>query len=291
MESDNKPCLISVVMAVYNSDRYKLSRAIKSILNQSFSDFELIICDNNSNNGTFEYLESIKDNRIVLLKNDINRGQTFSLNRCLSVAKGKYIARMDDDDISAKDRFKYQVLFLEKNPEIGIVGTGIWLIDEDIVWGEDLLVEKPVKKDLLRGVVHAHPSIMVRKEVYDLVNNYRDLEKVGYSQDYDFYMRVYAKGIKGYNIQKKLLFYNLPPNANSKRKFITRVGEARVMYEGFRQLKLLPLGLIYVFKPIIAWLLPNKLKQKRLNVLNNSYDKGKNIYDFEELDFDYEQLF
>lgn len=109
---------ISVIMGVYNlSPRYK--EAIKSILDQTFSNFEFIICDDKSTDNTLQVLKEIakKDNRIKIISNKQNMGLGASLNHCLKFARGKYIARMDDDDFSNKDRFQIEFDFLEKHPE------------------------------------------------------------------------------------------------------------------------------------------------------------------------------
>ena len=106
---------VSVIMGIYNCEK-TLSDAIDSIINQTYSDWELIMCDDGSTDNTYQIATkySEKDNRITVIKNDTNSGLAFSLNHCLKYAKGEYVARMDADDISLPNRFEKQVAFLNK---------------------------------------------------------------------------------------------------------------------------------------------------------------------------------
>lgn len=123
---------VSVIMGVFNSAK-KVGVAIESILNQTFTDFEFIICDDASTDNTYETIKEYagKDKRIKLLKNEKNLGLAGTLNICLESARGKYIARMDDDDFSHPQRFEKQIKFLDENPEYAIVGTSKNYFDEN----------------------------------------------------------------------------------------------------------------------------------------------------------------
>ena len=114
---------ISVVMPTYNTQISILKEAVDSILNQTFSDFEFIIIDDGSANDTYEYLKSIPDKRIKIIKNDTNIGITKSLNIGFRAARGKYIARMDSDDIAFPDRFEKQYAFMESHPDVFVCGS------------------------------------------------------------------------------------------------------------------------------------------------------------------------
>ena len=114
---------ISVVMPTYNTQISILREAVDSILNQTFSDFEFIIIDDGSANDTYEYLKSIPDERIKIIKNDTNIGITKSLNIGFRAARGKYIARMDSDDIAFPDRFEKQYAFMESHPDVFVCGS------------------------------------------------------------------------------------------------------------------------------------------------------------------------
>lgn len=256
---------ISVIMGIHNSsDKTILKQAIDSILNQTFTDFEFIICDDGSTDDTFDFLYEYqgKDKRIVLIKNDKNLGLAAALNHCLQYAKGKYIARMDADDISENFRLKKQYFFLEKHPEYGFVGACVKLIDSNGVWGERCLKEFPQENDFLFRQPFVHPSILMRKSSYFAVNGYRDIKKTLRTEDYDLFMRLYAMNIKGYNLQEFLLYYREDKVAYKKRKYKYRINEMRVRYEGFKKLNLLPKGYIYIIKPLIVGFIPNIILKK-----------------------------
>ena len=123
---------ISVVMPAYNAEKY-IGEAIESILNQTFKDFEFIIINDGSVDHTKEIIREYNDPRIVLLENDKNRGIVLSLNKGLDAATGKYIARMDADDIALKNRFERQVEYLDEHKDIGVLGTGICTFGEKIM--------------------------------------------------------------------------------------------------------------------------------------------------------------
>ena len=125
MEKANENAKISVVMPTYNTDIPVLVEAVTSILNQTFSDFEFIIVDDCSQNGTQEYLLSIQDDRVKVIRNTENLGVTKSLNVGLKAAKGEYIARMDADDIALPERFEKQLTFMENHRDVIVCGTWI----------------------------------------------------------------------------------------------------------------------------------------------------------------------
>src|SRR6056297_178877 len=127
MKEDNKP-KVSVLLSVYNGEKY-LEKAISSILNQTFSDFEFIIIDDGSSDRSPEIIKSFNDNRIRYFKNEKNIGLVKSLNKGLEKMKGEYIARMDADDICKPTRFEKQVNFLNKNHEVGVLGTAMEIVD------------------------------------------------------------------------------------------------------------------------------------------------------------------
>ena len=126
---------ISVIMGVHNGEK-TLPRAIDSILNQTFTDFELIICDDCSTDATIQVIKDYieKDNRVILIRNESNSGLAASLNNCINISRGEYIARMDDDDISHVDRFEKQNNFLDGHREYAIVGTCRNTFDKGGIW-------------------------------------------------------------------------------------------------------------------------------------------------------------
>lgn len=253
---------ISVIMGVYNEGKSNyLKSAINSILNQKFTDFEFIICDDGSTDNTYEIIEEMikSDSRIILIRNNENLGLAASLNKCLTLAKGEYIARMDSDDISKDIRFERQVEFLNLNNEYDFVGSNSELFDSNGVWGKRNCKEKPEKKDLAFGSQFMHPTIMVRKQVYDCLNGYRVSKETTRAEDYDFFMRSYGKKFKGYNIQEYLFMYREDEISYKKRTYINRIYECIVRFKGFREMKLNLVYYIFILKPLILGLLPCKL--------------------------------
>lgn len=250
---------ISVIMGVYNTSNYAiLNKAVNSILNQTYKNFEFIICDDGSTDNTYEKLKNIErsDRRIKIIKNDINRGLAYTLNHCISVSNGEYIARMDADDISLTNRFELELKFLEENLEYDFVGCNVFLIDDKGCWGKRCYKEKVAKKDFLFNSPFTHPTIMIRKHVIDTVGGYRVEKITRRAEDYELWMRLYANGFRGYNIQDFLFEYREDNKTFARRKYKYRLDEAMIRYKGFKSLGLMPVGLIYVLKPIILGMIP-----------------------------------
>ncbi len=252
--------MISVIMGVYNPrNKETFNLALQSVLNQSYKDFEVIICDDASNQETRTMLEEIAsfDCRVKIIHNDKNSGLAYSLNRCLEIAKGDYIARMDDDDISDLKRFEEECKFLDKYKDIDWVGCNANLIDSNgKIWGERILEEYPTTKSLLFNSPFIHPTVMIRSNVIRNAKGYDTSKVMRRAEDYDLWMRLYSMGYKGANIQKKLFSYREDALAYKKRKYRYRIDEAIVRYQGFSRLKLFPKAWIYVIKPLIVGLIP-----------------------------------
>jgi glycosyltransferase involved in cell wall biosynthesis len=204
--------VISVILPVFNEDKY-LKESVNSLLNQSFKNFELIIIDDASTNPeTHKIIDNIKtkDNRIKAIKNETNLGLTKSLNIAIKKAQGKYIARMDADDISHKERLRIQYNFLEKNKEIGICGTWIKMFNKihkkyiSPFDHEHILVKSFIQCPFF------HPTVMFRKDLFFHHNLFYN-ENIRYSQDYELWTRA-LRVTKGANIPKYLLYYRVHNN-------------------------------------------------------------------------------
>ena len=259
-------CTVSVIMGIYKMMNKEsiVKLAIDSILNQTYKDFEFIICDDGSNDGTYELVQNLikKDDRVILIKNEKNRGLAYSLNHCLSIAKGKYIARMDADDISIPNRFEKQVKFLDEHLEYAVVGCNMLYINENGIWGNRVLAEKPTKKSFLFTSPFAHPTVIMRKEILDLLNGYKVEKITRRLEDYDLFMRLYANGYKGYNMQEFLYQFREDNDAFKRRAYKYRWDEIQVRYRGFKALDLMPSGFLYVIKPLIIGLIPQVILAK-----------------------------
>ena len=197
---------ISVIMPAYNAEKF-IKEAIDSILGQSFDDFELIIINDCSKDGTEDIILSYEDRRIVYVKNERNMGVAATLNRGLDMAIGEYIARMDADDISLENRFEIQLSYMEKHPECGICGCNLLLFgqgknNEPFCFAEK---DKAIRADMLFNSSFAHPSVMLRRSILEKHGMRYDyaFERV---EDYEFWSRLLTVS-KGHNIQKPLLRY------------------------------------------------------------------------------------
>ena len=188
---------VSILMSVYNGTRF-LREAMDSILNQSFGDFEFIIMDDGSNDKTWEILSeySIRDKRIVLLRNKTNIGLTKSLNRCLSVSCGLYIARQDDDDISLHDRLKIQVDYLDNHPDVILVSGNYDRIDENSRLIKSMKLDCDDKTILWHltfyNYIGGHSQVMFRRDEILRLGGYS--ESFTHAQDYDLWLRLSRLG-------------------------------------------------------------------------------------------------
>lgn len=265
---------ISIIMGAYNvaGDLSVLDKAMQSILNQTFSDFEFIICDDGSKDNTYGVLKTYaeKDSRIVLLKNEINMGLAKTLNVCLKYVTTEFIARMDADDYCDLSRFEKQYNYLILHPECDVVSTDAIFFDGLKIIGKTDYNKIIEKKDFLFNSPIIHPSIMARKKAYDKANNYSEKNYALRVEDYDIFMRMKALGVNFHTLKEHLYYFKEDINAFKRRKYKYRINEFKVRWKGFKKLKiLLPKGIFYAFKPLIVGLLPTflikKIKTKRMN--------------------------
>jgi len=189
-------------MPIYNGGEY-LKAAIQSVLDQSFSDFELIIVNDASKDQSEETILSFKDPRIKYHRNQHNLGLVGSLNVGLGLCTGKYIARMDQDDLSRSNRFQKQFYFLETNPDYIIVGSHVQIIGNDVLYYPTS--NASVKTRLLIATPFAHPAVMMRANVLSS-NNLLYLETYKHAEDYGFWVELSRFG-KMANLDEVLLDY------------------------------------------------------------------------------------
>lgn len=208
---------ISVVMSVYNGARH-LREAIDSVLNQTFSNFEFIIVNDASTDRSRDIVLSYSDPRIVLIENERNEGITRSLNKGLRAAQGLFIARQDADDISEPQRLEVEVDFLERFPDVGLVGTHAAFIDrKGRVFGtwETPATHEEIVKGMQYGNCFCHGSVMVRKRCLDTVGFYREAFK--YAQDYDLWLLV-SEQYRTANISMPLYRMRRSPDTISRSR-------------------------------------------------------------------------
>lgn len=201
--------LVSVVMATYNRAAL-LGKAVESVRVQTFLDWELIIVDDASTDNTADVAGQYarEDARTTFVSNESNKGQVKSLRRGIDLAKGKYIARIDDDDTwRDKQKLEKQAEFLESHPEYVLVGGGIVVVDDQ---GKELVrflhpeEDEEIRKKMLFHTPFAHGAVLFRKDAYGAVDGYD--AHLGYSEDWDLWLKLGTVG-KLYNIQEYMLTY------------------------------------------------------------------------------------
>lgn len=182
---------VSVVMSAHNEERY-LGRAVESLLEQTFRDFEVIVIDDGSEDRTPEILASYDDPRLHVVRQG-NQGLISSLNRGMALARGQYIARMDADDVAYPERLARQVAFLSANPEVGLLGTAFDEID-----GEGRVIgrrrypteDAALRRLLIRYNPFFHSSVMIRRGPLERVGGYLETAEGVLVEDYDLWFRL-----------------------------------------------------------------------------------------------------
>lgn len=233
---------ISIIMGVYNCS-FTLEEAINSILNQTYANWEFIICDDGSNDNTYEIALSYREKypeKFIVIRNEKNMGLNYTLNRCLEYATGEYVARMDGDDISLPERFEKEVRFLNNNPEYAIVSTRMILFDENGDWGKSREpIEKPTIEDMvLHMPIFCHAPCMIRREAYLAVDGYTVDKKLLRFEDCHLWYKMYGKGYRGYNLSEPLYKMRDDKNAVNRRTLSSRLRAVYVKYIGFQLVKM-----------------------------------------------------
>ena len=199
--------VVSILMPIYKTAAY-LQEAIDSILSQSFTDYELIVLDDCSPDNAEDIINQYDDPRIVRYRGTENQGLSNVLNIGLDMAKGKYIARMDSDDISLPERLKTQVDYLESHPDIDLCSCGMHLFGaKDGTWIRESDPEK-VKITALFFSPILHASSVWRKDSFER-NNLRFRQEMVPAEDYDFWTRALVAGLKLVNLPQVLYEYRI----------------------------------------------------------------------------------
>ncbi len=207
--------LVSIIMSVYNGEAF-LQQAIDSILNQTYTNLQFIITDDCSNKATKDILFAIQDKRVEIIYNVKQLGLTKNLNAALAFCKGKYIARMDADDISLPNRIEKQVALLEHYNHLDGTAGWIQLIDENGnqtgIWDDDRRYnsEKEIATIIPKKNVIAHPTVMLRANV---LKQYKYNELQQHSQDWDLWLRLFTDGLQVAKMKEVVLQYRVHTNS------------------------------------------------------------------------------
>lgn len=207
---------VSVIMPCFNAAEY-IRSAVSSIVNQTYADWELIIVDDASHDRSVEIIESLKDSRIVLIKQPVNKGYPSAMNLGIAVAKGKYIARMDADDVSTPTRLQEQLKALELNPKASFCGVARYRITPgrkmyaDRKKYESLYVNETWDNLMQGNRIFTDPSVMIAREKVITVGGYRTFQRSG--MDVDLWLRVMEKFGPCITITRPLFGKGLEPGS------------------------------------------------------------------------------
>lgn len=212
----NKPA-VSIILPVYNAEKY-LKQAVESVLAQSFPDFELIIINDGSTDGSQEIIQNFRDPRIKMVRQE-NKGITATLNVGLSMSHAEYIARIDADDVwSNPNKLSIQMEYLSRNPDCVLLGTWANVIDENdkqiscLKYPE---TDREIRSGLLTKNCFVHPSVVFRKETALRAGVFNEQEK--YVEDYGLWLRMGQYG-KFANIPQYLMSYRIHQNSTTQRQ-------------------------------------------------------------------------
>jgi glycosyltransferase involved in cell wall biosynthesis len=220
---------VTILLPAYNAEKY-IKTAIKSILNQTFTEFELLIINDGSTDKSVNIIETFKDKRIQLIHNPANLGLIKTLNKGIDLTKGKYIARMDADDIAMPERLEKQLLFLEKNPEYALVGT-----QANFIFGDKLsntLFSMETNSEILPvlslfSCPFIHPSVMIKTNI---LKEFYYNEGFTTAEDYELWTRILKK-YPCANLPESLLQYRIHDNNISTTQNDKQIDSVRRIYE------------------------------------------------------------
>ncbi|MCU7521149.1 MAG: glycosyltransferase family 2 protein [Ignavibacteria bacterium] len=208
---------ISVIMSVYNGEKY-IRDAIESILKQIYTNFEFIIINDGSTDDSAKIISSYSDARISLIQQE-NKGLSLALNRGIYASRGKYIARMDADDISESNRLLEQIQFMEENPEYVAVGTFANYVDDEgnfLYKGSLPIKDTDIRIGLPIKCPFVHSSVMMKADILKKIGGYKNCGRYFYQEDLLLWNDLSFEGSL-YNINKYLINYRITPSSNSQR--------------------------------------------------------------------------
>ncbi|MFF2156616.1 glycosyltransferase family 2 protein [Paenibacillus chitinolyticus] len=249
---------ISIIMSIFN-DKVYLKDCLESIRRQTFTDWECILIDDGSTDGSSTILQQYADMdmRFKVIRLPENKGLAGALNVGISKAQGEFIARHDGDDIMLPNRLEEQYAHLMVNPSIDVLGSHASIIDEKgNVTGRLTTPAIPSPRNIMKVNPVIHPSVLIRKSVFEKYGAYN--EKLRRCQDYDLWFRFMKHNVTFANLEKELLLYRITDKSYTKKRYKYRIYEAQILWNGLRLNKIPLIQGIYILKPLIVGLIPKK---------------------------------
>lgn len=250
---------VSVLMAVYNGEAW-VPEAVESVLGQTFADFEFIVVDDGSTDGTGAILDRRTDPRLRVVQQP-RAGQTRALNRALGLAAAPLLARMDADDVALPERLAQQVAFLRAHSDVGLLGTGCHEISPV---GEVTRTIRPpasddaIRRALIRANPFIHSSVMFRRDALDAAGRYD--EQFAVAQDYDLWLRM-SRVTRMANLPEPLVLRRLAPGRLSSLRDTTRLrDELAAKWRAIRSRTYPAWCAVYLVKPLVALAVPAGLR-------------------------------
>tara|TARA_B100000212_G_scaffold119733_1_gene89524 strand:+ start:13014 stop:13769 length:756 start_codon:yes stop_codon:yes gene_type:complete len=244
---------INIIMSVFNSIS-TLEDCLNSIYSQSHEDWHMYLIDDASNDGSEILISNIMDSRVTILRNKINKGLAFSLNKAIKLCKESFIARIDSDDIQDKDRLINQVEYLIKNPKIDLLCTDAYL--KDLNGFKRTYTpnnHNEISKILQKRNCIVHPTVMVKRSFFKKYGLYD--ESFRRAQDYELWLRALRKGAKFGCLNKPLIYYNSSYSKwNWKTLFRHSYNRFRIFLK-YQNIYYLNYFLIDIFHPYILRLI------------------------------------
>lgn len=247
-------------MSVFNGGDY-LALAVRSILDQTFGDFEFIVVDDGSTDQTRAVLEGLTDPRLRVTHRP-NMGRPSALNHAIASTRAEYVARMDADDIAFPARLERQVRFLDTHPEVALVGCRVWIIDERDRFIAEWRVpttDREIREKMMRRNPFCHPAVMFRRSVYAATGGYDTRYQA--ADDYDLWFKMAREGQLA-NLPDVLFGWRLHPDSVTRQKQRTSVAEAikvraRAVLRGTYPAR----SAVHLLAPALLWLLPSRLNR------------------------------
>lgn len=228
-------------MGIYNCES-TLAQAIDSIINQTYTAWKLIMCDDGSVDNTYQIAEEYQKKfpeKIVLIRNNKNEGLNYTLNHCLKEADTVYVARMDGDDLCDTTRLQKEVEFLDEHPEYAIVSSAMTMFDEMGTWGITKVIEEPQIEDFCKHTpFFCHAASMIRREAIESVGGYTVNPKFLRVEDCNLWFKMYAAGYRGANLSEPLYMMRDDRSATHRRTLKARLNGCYVLYDGFKRVKM-----------------------------------------------------